>query len=112
MSGEMKVLQEETLAEATFSHQLYEISDTVRNADFYILTKGENSGRVEKEAGANTVGVKVNRKALVPDYLKYVVEHLFTSGLFKSKLKGSAVPYVKVSDINDLIIDFFRKQQR
>lgn len=77
------------------------------NPAFYIQLKGENAGKPIKQKISNSIGINVDENLLVPDYFFYVVLHLFQSGKFTARLKGSVVPYILQSDISAVIIDFF-----
>jgi len=83
-----------------------------KDADFYILKKGENAGRIEKEAGPNTIGVVVDREVLDPSYAKYMFEHVGNTGVFKKYLKGTAVQYITHDDIDSAVIEAMQNTLR
>ena len=80
-----------------------------KDADFYILKKGKNAGRIEKEAGPNTVGVVVDKEVLDPSYAKYMFGHIDNTGAFKKYQKGTAIPYITNDDIDDAVIEAMQK---
>mgnify|MGYP003137691406 FL=1 len=63
-----------------------------KDADFYVQTKGSNAGKVMKESSANSIGVKVDRDHLLPDYAYYLFQYGDMSGGFKQRHKGTAQP--------------------
>jgi hypothetical protein len=76
------------------------------NPDFYIQIKGENSGKPLKSKIPNSVGIVVDRDKLVPDYLFYIVQHLFLTEEFRPHITGSAVPFITLPKIKQTILNF------
>jgi hypothetical protein len=74
---------------------------------FWIQTKGMNAGQPLKQPIANCVGIRAHEDVLVPQYLYYVVLHLYNQQRFASALKGSVIPYITQRDISRIIARHF-----
>lgn len=89
--------------------QLFEYSREIEFCDFFIQLKGENAGKPLKNHIPNSIGIKVNRELLVPEFLYYVVLNLYNTEKFRVNLKGSVIPYITIKDISIVIYSFFIK---
>jgi hypothetical protein len=72
---------------------------TADSPDFWIQLKGENAGRPLASPCVNSVGVKADQNILVPQFLYYQLLHVYQSGIYRSFLKGSVIPYIRQGDI-------------
>ena len=72
--------------------------------DFWVQLKGSAAGKPLREPIPNSIGVKVNPRLLVSDFLFYTIEYLFQSGAFKPYIIGSVVPYIRQSSITKVLI--------
>lgn len=79
---------------------------TEKNPAFYIQLKGMNAGKPMKEKITNSIGISPDENIFIPEFFYYLILNLFNSGKFSSRLKGSAVPYIRKSDITAVIIEF------
>jgi len=70
------------------------IQFTDEDPDFWIQLKGQNAGRPLREKIPNSIGVKTDPALLVPDFLFYTLEYLFSMGAFLPFLRGSVVPFI------------------
>ena len=64
-----------------------------------------------KESSANSIGVKVDRDHLLPDYAYYLFQYGDMSGGFKQRHKGTAQPYITHGDIDDVITDILMRRK-
>ena len=46
------------------------------DADFHVQLKGNNAGKVLKEPIPNSIGVATNPNVLLPDFARYMFEHI------------------------------------
>ena len=69
---------------------------------FYILCKGENAGKPSLKPWANSFVVICQHKEYFEFYF-WLVYALQQSGKFKIRLRGTAVPFINVNDVRDLI---------
>lgn len=78
---------------------------TDQDPDFWIQLKGENAGKPLRTAIPNSIGVKTDPELLIPDFLFYTVQYLFSSGQFRPFIKGSVVPYIRNRDITVALVN-------
>ena len=81
--------------------------------DFYVQADGQNAGKpfkVKPEKG-HYFAVTTDKNILLPDYLYYVVEHLFISGAFRAYQTGIAIPHLPQTTFKDVVMNFFRSQK-
>jgi hypothetical protein len=69
--------------------------------------KGENAGRPLASPCVNSVGVKADQNILIPQFLYYQLLHVYQSGIYRSFLKGSVIPYIRQGDILSAYIQTF-----
>ncbi len=69
---------------------------------FYILSKGNNAGKPSLKPWANSFVVVCANKQYV-DFYFWLVNALFITGKFKVRLRGTAIPFVNINDIRDLL---------
>jgi hypothetical protein len=72
---------------------------TSETPDFWIQLKGENAGRPILAPCVNSVGVKADRQIFNPKYLYYMFVHVHNTGIYRTMLKGSVIPYIRQGDI-------------
>lgn len=82
--------------------------DATLEADFYIQSKGNNAGKPMRTPSANCFGVLVDQSVLLPDYFYYVVEAVYSAGVFKKYLRGSVVKFITIKDFSLALHDFYR----
>lgn len=70
------------------------IQFTDNDPDFWIQLKGQNAGRPLREKIPNSIGVKTDPAHLVPDFLFYTLEYLFSAGAFQPYLRGAVIPFI------------------
>ena len=88
---------------------MFSFTNDLEKAHFFIQLKGSNAGKPLKSRIPNSIGILVNEKILFPDYLYYLVMHLYDSGKFSQKIIGSVIPYIRQKDIEKVITSFFLK---
>ena len=71
---------------------------------FYILSKGENAGKPSLTPWANSFAVICQNHQYLNFYY-WLVYGLFKTGKFKTRHRGSVIPFVNKDDIRDLIKD-------
>lgn len=69
--------------------------------------KGEHAGRPLRSPCVNSSGVQADRRFFVPDYLFYCFVFVYNSGIYRTKLKGSVVPYIRQEDIVAAFVEMF-----
>jgi len=82
---------------------------TNASADLYIQLKGANAGQPLRKKIPNSIGIITDQEVLLPDFLYYTLLSLFSSGAFRPYLKGSVVPYIRISDITKVLINHWYK---
>lgn len=99
--------------------ELYESPTTMRaianakvdsvTADFWIIRRGtpDQVGRPVRDYGQEHIGLSITAlDQIYPDYLFYVMEHLWRQGYFKQKARGSTrLVNIRVNDVLDIAID-------
>lgn len=74
-----------------------------RDADFWIVRRSSADlvGEPKKEFDPERIGIKVvNTEALLPDYLYYVMQHLWMTGRWRSIATGTTrLVSIKTGDI-------------
>lgn len=75
------------------------------DADFHVQLKGNNAGRVLKEPIANSIGVVTNPDVLLPDYARYMFEHIHNTGAYQPYIGGSVVPFIRQADLDRVITE-------
>jgi len=88
---------------------MFHFTNDLEKAHFFIQLKGSNAGKPLKSKIPNSVGILVDEQFFIPDYLYYLVLHLYNSGKFRQILKGSVIPYIRQKDIEKVIASFFFK---
>ncbi|UZR99012.1 DUF6943 family protein [Chondrinema litorale] len=78
-------------------------------ADFYIQSKGSNAGKPMKTPSANCFGVLVDQSVLLPTYFYYLVEAVYSTGIFKKYLKGSVIEFLTIEDFSRALNDYFSR---
>jgi hypothetical protein len=69
---------------------------------FYILCKGENAGKPSLKPWANSFAVICSNQQYF-DFYFWLVWGLFKSNKFKIHLRGTAVPFINLDDVRDVI---------
>lgn len=85
---------------------MFNFTNEAEKAHFFIQLKGENAGKPLREQIPNSVGLMVNERFVVPEFLYYLVLHLHNSGKFKQRQRGSVIPFLKHTDILKTIFSF------
>ncbi len=78
-----------------------------KDPDFWIQLKGNASGKPLRKPIPNSVGIKVDKKLLFPDFLFLTLEYLYQSEKFSPYIIGSVVPYIRQSSIKLVIMQHF-----
>ena len=69
---------------------------------FYILSKGLNAGKPSLTPWRNSFAIICPNKMYFGFYF-WLIHALSVSGKFKLKLRGSAIPFININDVRDLI---------
>ena len=69
---------------------------------FYILCKGMNAGKPGFKPWVNSFAVICNNKESF-DFFFWLVYGLWKDGMFKIKLRGTAIPFINLNDVRDTI---------
>ena len=69
---------------------------------FFILSKGDNAGKPSLQPWANSFAVICQNQQYVNFYF-WLVYGLFKANKFKVRLRGSAIPFINVDDVRDVI---------
>ena len=78
-------------------------SDVLQNPNvFFILCKGANAGKPSLTPWANSFAVICQHKEYF-DFYFWLVYALYQSGKFKIRLRGTAVPFININDVRDVI---------
>lgn len=85
---------------------MFSYTSKPEESDFFIQLKGENAGKPIKDFIPNSIGVRCDPQHLHSQYFYYLILNLFMQGKFKERLRGSVVPFLRLSDITTVIIDF------
>jgi hypothetical protein len=94
------------LVEARLSEKT-EIKTNFPEADFWIIRKGsQNSvGRPTKEFNKEHIGIKVISDDLLPQYLFYKMEYVYSLGYYQNLAHGTTeLKNISISDISNIII--------
>jgi hypothetical protein len=91
---------------------MFNFTKNENEAHFFIQLKGTNSGKPLQKPIPNSIGIKVDEKLLYPMYFYYMILHLYQSGQFTKMLKGSVVPFIRQSDIAEVIYTFLIERSR
>jgi restriction endonuclease S subunit len=91
---------------------MFHFTNDAIKAHFFIQLKGRNAGKPLRKQIPNYTGICVDERILVPDYFYYLVLNLYNKGRFKQKLKGTAVPYLRQTDIFSTIIIFLVERRQ
>jgi methionine aminopeptidase len=83
-----------------------------KDADFYVMKKGQNAGQIVKEPGPNTIGIVVDRDVFVPKYAEYMFQNIHNQGLFKARQKGTTIPFITNDDIDDVVLEWISDMSR
>ena len=83
-----------------------------KDADFYVMKKGQNAGQIVKEPGPNTIGIVVDRDVLVPKYAEYMFQNIHNQGGFKARQQGSVIPFITNDDIDDVVLEWMSDMSR
>ena len=67
--------------------------------DFWIQLRGQNAGKPLRKKIPNSIGVKTDPAILVPDFLFYTLEYLYSSGAFQPYISGSVLPFISHRNI-------------
>jgi hypothetical protein len=60
---------------------------------------------VLKEPIANSIGVVTNPDILLPDFARYVFEHIHNTGAYQPHIKGSVIPFIRQTDLDRVITE-------
>jgi hypothetical protein len=86
------------------------VKTNFENADFYLARKGsvKTVGKPTKEFSPEHIGIKVKEEAkeiVLPEYLKYMMEYLFSKGEFGFLSKGTTnLVNISVEDVKNIRI--------
>lgn len=69
---------------------------------FFILSKGQNAGKPSRVPWANCFSVHCSNKQSY-DYYFWLIYGLYKAGKFKTRLRGSVIPFVNLDDIRDVL---------
>lgn len=69
---------------------------------FYILCKGQNAGKPGFKPWANSFAVICNNQQNF-DFFFWLVYGLWKNGKFKTRHRGTAIPFINLNDVRDLI---------
>lgn len=69
---------------------------------FYILCKGQNAGKPGFKPWTNSFAVICNNKQNF-DFYFWLVYGLWKDGKFKTRHRGTAIPFINLNDVRDLI---------
>jgi len=89
---------------------LIELRTRQEDADFWITRRGsiKTVGKPSKEYNPESYGVKIKdsaKEVMIPNYLFYIIQHIYTQGYFKQVAVGSTnLVNIKASDILNLPI--------
>jgi GH24 family phage-related lysozyme (muramidase)/predicted GNAT family acetyltransferase len=80
------------------------------DGDFYIQRVGPNAGKVSKTRnGPSDIAFSTDQDVLLPDYAYYAVMNLEKQ--LQARAHGTAQQAINKKDIDDVLTDFFNKQQ-
>jgi len=78
-----------------------------KEGDLYIQRIGTNAGRVTKSrTSVNDIAISFDKSKLLPDYAYYLLMHLQPK--IQAKARGTAQQGIRKSDIDDVLIEYFR----
>ena len=88
---------------------LIEIKLKNENADFWLTRRGsiEKLGKPTRDYNPESFGITVRDDAkdiLDPSYLYYMMEHLWSQGLWQRLSKGSVIKFITKEDIANIPI--------
>ena len=69
---------------------------------FYVLCKGDNSGKPSLKPWANSFAVICQNQQYFNFYF-WLIYGLFKANKFKIRLRGTAIPFINVDDVRDVI---------
>lgn len=69
---------------------------------FFILSKGDNAGKPGFEPWTNSFAVICNNKQNF-DFFFWLIYGLWRDGKFKTRHRGSVIPFINLQDVRDLI---------
>ncbi len=75
------------------------------DADFHVQLKGNNAGKVLKEPIPNSIGVATNPNVLLPDFARYMFEHIHNKGAYRPYINGAVVPFIRQRDLDRVLIE-------
>lgn len=78
---------------------------TEDSPDFWIQLKGERAGQPLRQPSPNSTGVKADIDVFDPRYLYYCFLHTYNTGIYRSLLKGSVIPYIRLQDITTAFVE-------
>lgn len=87
-------------------------SFSAASPDFWIQLKGERAGQPLRTPCPNSVGVKADQSIFLPDYLFYCFVHTYNTGIYRSLLRGSVIPYIRQADIVSAFVMTFGRGVR
>ena len=94
------------LVEARLSEKT-EIKTNFPEADFWIIRKGSQHsvGRPTKEFNKEHIGIKVISDDILPQYLFYKMEYVYSLGYYQNLAHGTTeLKNFSISDISNIII--------
>lgn len=81
------------------------ISTKMEDADLWLQRKGstETVGKVSKKYDPENIGIKIKADGYDKQYLYYYLMHIYNSGYWKNKSKGSLkLQNIGVADVKDV----------
>jgi|688.fasta_scaffold81796_7 hypothetical protein len=84
-----------------------EIKTNFPEADFWIVRRGSENklGQPTKNFNPEHIGIKVISDDVLPQYLYYAMEYLYSKGYYRNISTGSTqLKNIKVSDVENIII--------
>lgn len=97
---------EKKLVETRLSDKT-EIKTNFPEADFWIIRKGTQYavGRPTKEFNKEYIGIKIISSDLLPQYLYYKMEYIYSLGYYQNIARGTTqLKNITISDISNIII--------
>lgn len=91
---------------------MFNFTNDADNAHFFIQLKGENAGKPLRKQIPNSTGICVNESILLPDYFYYMILNLYNHGKFKQLQRGSAIPFIRQSDITTAVFSFLNERSK
>lgn len=85
-----------------------EIGTNMEDADFWLIRRGSPNkiGRPVREFWPEHIGVRVTqegRKTVLPDYLFYALDYLYSTGTWKRVCYGAlALQHIRTADVKDV----------